>query len=139
MKKVILVAVAVMLSAVTFAQDKGIKFMEGTLTELRAESAKTGKPIFIDVYTTWCGPCKFLSSDIFPKEDVGKYMNAGFVNGKFDAEKGEGVEIAKTYNVKNYPTMLILDDKGKEIGRVVGASRTTEDFIKRIKENSVKK
>lgn len=139
MKKTILIAFAAILSLATFAQDKGVKFTPGTLTEIKAAAQKADKLIFVDVYTTWCGPCKFLSSDIFPKEEVGTYMNANFINAKFDAENGEGIEVAKSFAVKGYPTMLILNADGKEVGRIVGAERTPEAFIKKVKENSVPK
>lgn len=139
MKKTILIAFAAILSVASFAQDKGVKFTDGTMTEVKAAAKKAGKLIFVDVYATWCGPCKFLASDIFPKEEVGKYMNSTFVNAKFDAEKGEGVAIAKEYAVKGYPTMLILTADGTEISRVVGAPKTPADFIKKVKEEAAKK
>ena len=60
------------------------------------EAAKAeGKTLFIDFYTEWCGPCKRMARDVFPQKDVGDYMNAKFVCLKIDAEKGEGVELAK--------------------------------------------
>ncbi|CDN31423.1 putative disulphide-isomerase [Mucinivorans hirudinis] len=130
------IAILALVSMAGFSQ--GIKFTEGTFDQLKAEAKKTDRPIFIDVYATWCGPCIFLASDIFTKDDVGKYMNEKFVNAKFDAEKGEGIDIAKKYKVKAYPTMLILDAEGKELGRVVGAERTTEAFIKKIEEATSK-
>lgn len=132
-------AIAVILSVTSFAQDgKGVKFTDGTLTEIRQAAAKANKLIFVDIYTVWCGPCKFLSSDIFPKESVGKFMNEKFINAKFDAEKGEGIEIAKAFDVKGYPTMLILDKDGKEQGRIVGAERTPEAFIEKVKSTLAK-
>lgn len=134
MKKLMLVAFAAILSLASFAQDKGMKFTEGTLLELREAAKKAGKPIFIDIYATWCGPCKTLARDVFPNETVGTYMNANFINGKFDAEKGEGIELAKTFAIKGYPTVLVLDAEGKEIGRSVGVPLDPAKFIARMKE-----
>lgn len=134
MKKLILMAFAAILSVTAFAQDKGVKFTEGTLLELREAAKKAGKPIFIDVYATWCGPCKALARDVFPNETVGAYMNENFVNAKFDAEKGEGIEIAKAFNVKGYPTVLILNAEGKEITRSLGAPSDPAKFVERIKQ-----
>lgn len=127
-----LCAAAFLAVGIVSAQDKGVKFTEDTFENVLKAAEKSGKYVFVDVYTTWCGPCKFLSSNIFPAETVGNYMNKTFVNAKFDAEKGEGVEIAKKYKVEGYPTMLILDSKGKELGKLVGSSRTPEDFVKRL-------
>ncbi|MDZ7846006.1 MAG: thioredoxin family protein [Owenweeksia sp.] len=46
-----------------------------------------GKPIFMDCYTTWCGPCKWMSANIFTQQEVGDYYNENYVCVKFDMEK----------------------------------------------------
>lgn len=141
MKKILMMAVATLMfagSAIAQTKTDGAKFTEGTFAQVQAAAAKANKPIFMDIYTTWCGPCKYLSSNIFPTKVAGDYMNATFVNAKFDAEKGEGIEIAKKYDVKGYPTMLILNSKGEELGRVVGSSRTPEEFVQRLKDEMAK-
>ena len=92
-------------------EEKGIQFFKGTWKELLAEAKKQNKPIFVDVYTTWCRPCKVLDKDVFPNEKVGEFYNKNFINYKIDAEKDEGLEIAKRYGVAQYPTLIYLDDK----------------------------
>lgn len=138
MKKLLMTLIAAVLFAgAATAQTEnaqGAKFIEATFADVQKAAEKAGKPIFVDIYTTWCGPCKYLSSHIFPAQAVGDYMNATFVNTKFDAEKGEGIELAKKYAVKSYPTMLILNSKGEELGRLVGSNREPEDFVQRLKE-----
>lgn len=141
MKKLLLIlAVAISTLAVS-AQGQGMTFKDGSLAEGLKDAAKEKKMLFVDVYTTWCGPCKFMSSNIFPSAEVGKVMNGSFINMKIDAEKGEGVTIAQDYKVTAYPTMLILDSTGKELSRIVGSSRTPEDFVKKINStiNEIKK
>lgn len=140
MKKLLMAAVAaLMFTGGAMAQTTGgAKFTEDTFANVQKAAVKADKPIFMDIYTTWCGPCKYLSSNIFPTQIVGDYMNAKFVNTKFDAEKGEGIELAKKYAVKGYPTMLILDAKGQELGRLVGSSRTPEEFVQRLKDEIAK-
>lgn len=129
---------ALMFVGGAMAQTGGTKFTEDTFAKVQKAAEKANKPIFIDVYTTWCGPCKHLSNNIFPAKIVGDYMNATFVNTKFDAEKGEGIELAKKYAVKNYPTLLILNSKGEELGRLIGSSRTPEEFVQRLKDEMAK-
>lgn len=46
--------------------------------------------VFMDCYTSWCGPCKMMAQEVFSREDVGQFMNTRFVNVKLDMEKGEG-------------------------------------------------
>lgn len=72
-----------------------------------------------------------MASQVFPLSIMGDFFNANFINLKIDTEKGEGVEIAKKYNITAYPTFLILKANGEEINRVVGAAGA-EEFIKRI-------
>jgi thioredoxin-related protein len=61
-----------------------------------------------------------LRKTTFTDKKVGEYFNTNFVNTSVDAEKGEGVEIAAKYHIEGYPTLLILDKDGKELGRQVG-------------------
>ena len=50
---------------------------------------------------------------------------------KFDAERGEGIDIARKYRVEGYPTFLILNAEGKEVGRIVGGDDAAA-FIKKV-------
>lgn len=129
MKKLLLICALALASVAGWSQ---MTFATGSLSDALKTAEKEKKYVFVDVYTTWCGPCKHMTSNIFPDKSVGDLMNAKFVNIKIDAEKGEGVDVAKTYAVKGYPTMLILDSKGKELARIMGASRAPADFIKAI-------
>ena len=53
------------LFAYSIEEEKGIQFFKGTWNELLAEAKKQNKPIFVDIYTTWCRPCKVLDKDVF--------------------------------------------------------------------------
>lgn len=97
-----------------------------TYNEAVAAAKAEGKLVFIDFMTDWCGPCRVMARDVFPQEKLGKYMNDHFVCIKINAEKGEGVELAKTYKVDAYPTFVIINSDKKEIGRVVGGRSAAE-------------
>jgi thioredoxin-related protein len=73
-----------------------IKWM--TLAEAQAAAKKDGKPLMVDVYTQWCGPCKMLSGKTFMDDQLAAYVNANFHPVKFDAEGNEKV----TFNGKEY-------------------------------------
>ncbi len=99
----------------------GIKFNQGSFEELKAEAAKNNKIIFVDAYATWCGPCKWMAANVFTDEKVGEFHNANFVNAKIDMEKGEGIELAKQFQVTAYPTLIYLDANGVVVHRGLGA------------------
>ncbi|CAA6829408.1 MAG: Putative disulfide-isomerase [uncultured Aureispira sp.] len=105
-----------------------ITFEQGTWDEVKAKAEKENKPIFVDAYTTWCGPCKWMSKEIFSQEEVGVYMKQNFIAYKMDMEKGEGPDFAKNNNVVAYPTLLYFDAKGDMIHKGVGA-RDAEGLI----------
>ena len=118
MKKILLLLAAALAAVPCLAQGiafEGISFAEGL-----EKARKENKAVFIDCYTEWCGPCKMLSERVFTQAEVGDFFNARFVNLKIDMEKGEGVELARHFEVKAYPTMLILDGDGKVQHKVVG-------------------
>jgi len=87
------------------------------------------KPIFIDFYTTWCGPCKVLDKNAFQDQELGAYMNEQFICLKYDAENPNFDWVAKKYTVQSYPTLLYFNASGKLIHRVSGI-RTAEDLMK---------
>ena len=101
-------------------------FREITYNDALAAAKTEGKFVFIDFMTDWCGPCKMMARDVFPQEKLGKYMNDHFVSIKINAEKGEGIELSKTYKVNAYPTFIVIDANKKEFGRVVGGRSAAE-------------
>ena len=108
--------------------NKGIEFKEGSWSEIMNEAKKQNKLIFIDIYTTWCGPCKMMSAKVFTVNIIGEKFNESFVNFKIDAEKGEGIELAKKYAIAAYPTYLFVNGNGDLVYRAMGAM-PAEKFI----------
>jgi thiol:disulfide interchange protein len=113
----------------TRAMGQGIEFFHGTWAEALAKSRAEGKPIFVDAYTDWCGPCKWMSANIFTKPEVGAYFNSNFINVKLDMEKGEGPTFARNYKVMAYPTLLFMDSVGNVKLRQQGAPQTADVLI----------
>ncbi len=110
-----------LLSSFSYSQNREITFETGNFADLKSKAKKENKIIFIDAYTTWCGPCKWMAKNIFTNDTVADYFNSTFVNAKIDMEKGEGIDIAKMYDVQCYPNFLFLDSEGKLVHRVAGS------------------
>ncbi len=69
-----------------------------------------------------------MNKQAFPDKAVGELFNTNFVNYKLDAEKGEGIGLAKKYAVTGYPTSMYLDSDGNLIYRHTGYGNV-KDFI----------
>lgn len=62
-----------------------------SIEEAQARVKKAPKPIMVDVYTNWCGPCKMLDRNTFGHARLAEYVNKHFYAVKFNAEGGEPV------------------------------------------------
>lgn len=127
MKKTYVTLSLLLLCGALMAQG-GIKFNEGQWNDLLAKAKAQNALIFVDAYTTWCGPCKMMASQVFTQKEVGDFYNSKFVNAKIDMEKGEGIELAQRYNVQAYPTFLFVDGDGNIAHRAVGY-KLADEFI----------
>jgi len=105
----------------TFAQEKGIKFEDhGTWAEIKALAKKENKYIFIDVYATWCGPCKEMDRNVYTSEKLGDFINKRFISVKVQADKAPfdkdytkswystSESLLKEYGIGVFPTLLFL-------------------------------
>ena len=110
------------------ANAQGIEFFHGTYQEAIAEAASQEKILFVDAYTTWCGPCKRMAKQVFTQEEVGSLFNANFINYKIDMEKPNGREFGSKYPVSAYPTLLFLDGEGKLVKKSVGG-KSVESLV----------
>jgi len=113
--------------------NQGMEFFEGSYEEALALAEQENKLVFVDVWTTWCGPCIVMQETVFPLPEVGDYFNSRFVNYELDAEDEDqnGPEISAQFEINIVPTYLILDGTGNELGRATG-SGTPDQFIAMI-------
>lgn len=135
MKKLTLMMMMLLTVGAVMAQ--GVAFEpEGTTLEQASVKAKAeNKLIFLDAFTTWCGPCKMMARTVFPQEKVGAAMNPKFISVKIDMESPYGAPLAKKLQITAYPTFVIFNADAQEIGRFMGGS-SAEEFLKRVEEKS---
>lgn len=106
----------------------GIDFFHGTWEEALEQAKAEDKIIFVDAYTTWCGPCKRMAANVFTQDEVGEYFNAHFVNMKIDMEKAPGIKFRQTYPVSAFPTFYFIGGDGKTVHQTKGA-QPADKFI----------
>ncbi len=100
--------------------EQGITFFAGTLQEGLEKAKAENKLLFVDCYTTWCGPCKMLKKYTFTDANLGDFMKNKYVSMAIDMETTEGEIIAKKYGIEAYPTLLFLDKYGRVVNHQVG-------------------
>lgn len=97
-------------SASGIAQNRSITFEPKDWKQAVEKAKKENKLIFLDCYTSWCGPCKNLATNIFTRDAVADFYNRHFVNLSMDMEKDvDGVMLSKVYQPDAYPTLLFID------------------------------
>ena len=111
----------------------GIYFDELSFEEALEKAKKSNKLLFVDCYTSWCGPCKILARDVFTDSEVGDYFNEHFISLKVDCEKGEGPRLRERFGVAGFPTLLFLNGEGEVVSKMVGASKQPV-FLQKVKE-----
>lgn len=123
MKKGIWTIVA-LLSFTFSVQAVGVKFHKGSWAEALERAHLEDKLIFVDAYTTWCGPCKKMTRQVFPQKNVGDYFNDNFINVKLDMEKkGDGIAFRQKHGVRSFPTLLWVNSKGEVVHKSIGAKK----------------
>ena len=91
------------------SNEVGIQFVEPNLAKALQEAKKQKKMVFIDAYTSWCGPCRMLKQNTFTDKAVGDFFNKNFINIALDMEKGDGIAFSEKYQIAAYPTLLIIN------------------------------
>ena len=111
------------------AQNRTINFIEKPWAEILWQANAENKMIFMDAYTSWCGPCKWMAANMFTNDVIADYYNKTFICAHFDMEKGEGVQLSQYYQVRAYPTLLFIDKTGAMVHKRVGAPQKVQDYL----------
>ncbi len=115
--KNIITAFVLFMGVTSLQAQEHIDFQKISFTEAKSKAKAEDKLIFLDGYTSWCAPCKWMEGNVFNQKEVADFYNTNFINTKFDCEVGEGIEIAKKYGIRSFPTYLFLDGEGTLVYR----------------------
>jgi thioredoxin-related protein len=131
-----------LLPLLSIAQDKGVQFdHQSSWSAIQARAKAEHKYIFMDCFTTWCGPCRFMSTTIFPQEEAGNYFNDKFISVKVQLDTtakddahtrswyADAHNLMAQYDVRAFPTYLIFTPDGQVLHRVVGSVGDPEMLI----------
>jgi thiol-disulfide isomerase/thioredoxin len=111
-----------LIGAPIIANAQGIEFSHDLSESLKKAKAEN-KLVFVDFYTSWCGPCKVMTAEVFPLPNVGTYYNSNFISCKVQCDdKGIGVELGKKYQINAYPTLMFLNGDGELVHSYVGST-----------------
>jgi thioredoxin 1 len=115
---------------VDFKEDTvdGIHFQKGNWQQALNLAKKENKVVFLDIYATWCGPCKQLKKYTFADKSAGDFFNTNFVNMALDGEQEEGAALARKFGIEAYPTLMFVTPEGELITKSPGF-RTASDLI----------
>lgn len=140
MKTRLLLTLALTLTAPAFAKtgweddfDKGL-----------AKAKAAGKPALVDFTgSDWCGWCKRLDAEVFSKKEFKDYVKDKFQLVEVDfpqikplpKKKAEANQaVAEKYNIRGYPTVVIVDGDGKELGRLGYVEGGPKAFIAELEK-----
>ena len=126
MKKIVCLFIGVFTCVQLFAQ--GVGFKSISLKEALGQAKAQGKMVFVDCYTTWCGPCKMMHSILDElKERLGDKVRIL----KIDVDVPANRQSVYAYQIQSVPTLMLFK-KGRMLWRQSGVVRVPrlEEIIK---------
>lgn len=93
-----------------------------------AEAEASGKPLLIDMYADWCGPCRTLGEEYFTSEEMSPVLSR-FVLLRIDVDNPDMAQYSQRYNVSAIPCVVIAHADGTEIDRIVGTTPTIAGYV----------
>ena len=148
---------------ITLSSAQDVNWM--TMNEAFEAQKEDPKPIIVDMYTTWCGPCKIMDTKTLQNKHVSEFINENYYAVKFNAEGTEEVDYNDfTYTnprykeskkgkrnsqhlfphalkINGYPSIVFFDENGQLIAPVVGYQSPTqlEIYLKMISNDDYKR
>jgi thioredoxin-related protein len=145
MKSVIVMISFMLIRLTLFCQE--VAFTKGLSWRQILNKAKLeNKYIFVDCYTTWCGPCKRMEKEVFTVDSIATYMNSHFIAVRSQMDQSskddqgtknwykDAKEIDAKYKIQAFPTFLFFAPDGRIVDRQTGF-RQPDDFLSMVKKS----
>lgn len=142
------IALSVHLASAQDNTERGVRFEHDlSWTQAKAKAGSEQKYLFVDCFTTWCGPCRFMRTQIFPQAEMGSFFNDRFVSVEVQldttAKDDDRVKswypdahfIMTQYSIRAFPTYLVFAPDGRLVHRIVGGREKASEFITVVRES----
>ena len=114
-----------------------------TVEEVLIKIEKSPRKIFVDTYTRWCTWCKLMDRTTFKNQKVVAYVNQNYYAIKLNAEGNKEInfrgttltekQLASSFNVTGFPTIVLIDEKFESISPMPGY-RKSAGFLRMLKQ-----
>ena len=112
------------------AMTKDVKLKQfyrtNNLGNILDQAVKENKLVYVDIYTDWCLPCKIMNESVYSDKETMSYLDENFICYKVDGEKINGPDLVALFQVKNYPGILFLNQRGGVIEKNLGGMTIDE-------------
>ena len=120
------------------SDETGIVWLDSErLMPVLEQAQREKKVVFVELYASWCAPCKVMEEDVFTQTDTYRYLNKSFLNFRTDFDSPAGNTIAAIYEVKTLPTVLFLDPQGVILERHTGI--TNPSLLRSMGDSALRK
>ncbi|HLN52814.1 MAG TPA: thioredoxin family protein [Lentimicrobium sp.] len=120
MKRTSITLSFLLLCSLSFSQK--VEFLKVSWSEVLSLAKERNKPIFVDLYTASCGPCKKMDKEVFTDPTLSKFINDSLIPYKMDMGIKENRWIIEDYHIGSYPTFLYFSPQGELIYRSSGST-----------------
>lgn len=96
-------------------------YRTNNLGNILDKAEKEDKLVYVDIYTDWCLPCKIMAENVYSDKATMDYLKENFVLYKVNGEMANGPDLVALFEVRNYPGILFLNQRGGVLEKNLGS------------------